>query len=544
MTTHLRFLSLAALFFVLFLVFVSKAAPPEKAAKQSGIVFRETTREAGLHKPLQGLLGHGGAWGDVDGDGLIDLFVGGFADRPDEIYKPASSPVPNHLFRNLGNGKFQEIQQKSMRTYARTSGAVFADLDNNGTVELYVANNAKPRGKANKEPQNSARLQFSQLYRNDKGQLTDISAQSGAVSKELQTARNVGVFDYDRDGLLDLYVVEDRFRRGGSRSTLYRNKGNLKFEDVTKKVGLPEDVFGLGLAVADINEDGFPDFFVPHSNRLFLSDGKGKYKEDTTQRDVLGWKPLDYEDWPCGAAFGDLNRDGRLDLVLSIHFEKARNKIFLNQGLKNGVPQFRDVTKDAGFGDIVPTKCPHVEIQDFDNDGWPDIYVSAAWLDDKGNVTPLIYRHRGLKKGIPTFTPPRPIQGPMVYYPAGPSGDYDKDGRIDLFLINWFENNHSRLLHNESERKNWIEVRVEGTKMNRMGIGAQVKIYRAGQQKRTQLLGFQEITIGYGYASGQPALAHFGLGDVEAVDVAVKLPTGKTLWRREQKVNQRITVTE
>jgi len=79
------------------------------------------------------------------------------------------------------------------------------------------------------------------------------------------------------------------------------------------------------------------------------------------------------------------------------------------------VPQFADVTKECGLGDVVPTRCPHVEIQDFDNDGRPDIYLSAAWLDEDGSVTPLIYRNTGAKKtGIPQFAPPRPIGEPMV----------------------------------------------------------------------------------------------------------------------------------
>ncbi len=513
------------------------------AADEAAIRWKDVTQSAGLIEPLAGIMGHGGAIGDYDGDGLLDLFIGGFCDRPNAEYAPAAGPVPARLLRNLGNGKFEVTGQAEH--FARASGAVFADLDNNGTLELYVANNAQAQSRKPDEPQKSAQTTHSRLFRNDAGRLVDISEASGACPPNLLTARNVGVFDYDRDGLLDLFVVEDKFRKGGSRSTLFRNLGGLRFEDANAKAGIPDDILGLGLAVADLNADRQPDFFVPHSNRLLLSKGDATYREATELKEVFAYQPMDGEDWPCGAAFGDVNRDGLLDLVVSGHHKPARNRLFLNVGLRDGPPRFREITIEAGLGDTVGEKCPHTEIQDFDNDGWPDIYVSAAVRTKDGSISPLIFRNLGRTGASPKFEVLK-ADGELVYYPAGPSGDIDGDGRLDLFLINWFAGNHSRLLHNESSATNgWLNIRVVGKKMNRMGIGAKIHIFPAGKLgDPASLLGYQEITTGYGYASGQPAVAHFGLGAIDKIDARITLPDGKVIDELGIVGNQLLTIQE
>ena len=501
--------------------------------------FMDVTREAGLVEPLAGILGHGGALGDFDGDGRIDIFAGGFSDRANAEYGPVGEPVPNRLFRNLGNGRFEWVKNSPVEAFGRTSGAVFADLDNDGTLELYVANNARANASGSDgEIQRAAKTLRSQLFRNDGGEFVDISRESGACPDSLLSARNVGVFDYDADGLLDLFIVEDKFTPR-PRSVLLRNLGGLKFRDVTSEAGLPEDIYGLGLAVGDLNDDGKPDFLVGHSNRLFLSQPGNRYREDRALNAVFAHQPRDQEDWACGVAFGDLNGNARLDVVIAAHAKAARNRVFIHEGVKEGVPRFREVTMEAGLGEVVPARCPHVEIQDFDNDGLPDIYLSAGWLDE-GTFTPLIFRNTGLSNGVPRFVPPRPIAPPMEYYPAGPAGDLDGDGRLDLMLVNWFSNNHSRLLRNASPPKNWCDVQVRGKRMNRSGIGAKVSVFISGGR----LIAYQEISTSYGYASGQPTVAHFGLATESVVRVTVLFPDGRTIRRDDVRANQRLVLEE
>ena len=135
----------------------------------------------------------------------------------------------------------------------------------------------------------------------------------------------------------------------------------------------------------------------------------------------------------------------------------------------------------------------------------------------------------------------------IVYMAAAPSCDYDNDGRLDLFLGNWWPDSRSLLLHNETPGGNWLQVFVEGGKgVNRMGVGSKVMIYRKGKLGQpAELLGCREIAAAYGFCSGQPAMAHFGLGKEESVDLQVILPHGKGILKREGvAANQRITVKQ
>jgi hypothetical protein len=270
----------------------------------------------------------------------------------------------------------------------------------------------------------------------------------------------------------------------------------------------------------------------------------------------------------------DVNRDGLADIVIGNHFKSpwttpAPIRLYINRGVKAGVPKFEDITEAAGIKPL-EMKAPHVEIQDFDNDGWPDIYVSIVKF--KGDQPcPVIYKNLGTRDGQPRFRedawgvndfPTAEDQaikrsGPLfekilrekkiIYMAPGPSADFDRDGALDLFLASWWIESPSLLLRNETPGGNWLQVCVEGSGsggVNRMGIGAKVTVYSAGNLgEASALLGCREISIGYGYCSGQEAVSHFGLGKQESVDVEVTFPhdKGKAV-QKGVMANQRLTI--
>jgi hypothetical protein len=534
---------------------------PAQATKTQ-FTFRDTGEAAGIFPHAAGMRGHGVAWGDVDGDGWPDLFVTSFAN---------AGSKPSVFLRNE-KGKFRLDDQPQLRTVGSGSGALFADLTNSGRLDLYVSNCVHGSGKANQDPSFSAP---SALFRNDgNGKFSDVSQQSGACPPGY-AGRGLAALDFDGDGLVDLATCERYYGSVQTGPCLYHNKGNLQFENVAQAVGLPAAMSGLGVAAADVNADGWPDLFLTGGSgdhRLYLNDGQGKFREAPGSREVFQWKNASDDNTPAGVSIADVNGDGLPDIVIGHHFKRpwvtpAPVRLYLNQGVKEGNPTYRDVTESAGLMPLA-MKAPHVEIQDFDNDGLPDLYVSVVKFSG-GQPYPVIYKNLGVKDGLPRFSEDvwgvndfptaedRSIKGGaggfggekkwekrITYSAAAPSCDYDRDGRLDLFLADWWIENKSMLLRNETKSGNWLDVQVEGANgVNRMGVGAKVRVYAAGKRTKEGLLGEREIAAGYGYCAGQEAEAHFGLGNVETVDLQIVLPHGKgQLVQVGVKANQRLTV--
>ncbi len=472
-------------------------------------VWVDVTDTWGVVEPLTGMFVHAAAWGDVDDDLRPDLVVGTFADRDPERYRVrgAAGPAPDRLLLGGADG-FTSVDLPV--DPGRTSGALFADLDADGDADLVLSRNA---GLANQMPGGLV------LFENQDADLRF----AAAVPLPGFQARTVGAFDFDGDGLLDLAVAEDRYGDTGTR--LLRNLGDWSFEDVTTRSGIGQ-VFGLGLTTVDLSGDGIPDLFVAGDNRLFLGVGDGTFRP--VDSSAFAWERFGPEDLVGGVSAGDVNGDGLPDLVVGHHFNSTVDegrRVPVRLYLNRGSGRFEDVTERAGLVGL-PTKAPHVEVADLDNDGTPDILTSASAGDG-----PAVFWGLGVVDGVPRFEEPEGL-GAAQYWVAAPTVDADGDGVLDVLLAEFDPSVPSRLLAGGGGG-NWLEVSVSGPGR---GIGALVEL----RAPDGTLLGSTEITATVGYSAGRMPVARFGLGEAEEVDVFVRFPDGSRGFAESVEVNRRI----
>jgi hypothetical protein len=210
----------------------------------------------------------------------------------------------------------------------------------------------------------------------------------------------------------------------------------------------------------------------------------------------------------------------------------------MNRTEPGGPVEFEEAGETSGLIPL-PTKAPHVEIVDFDNDGWPDVLTTAS---AESGTRPAVFRSLGLDDGMPRFEPPAGLGDPQ-YWVTGPTADVDHDGRLDLFLLEFEPSLPSYLLRNETESGNWLSVSVDPALG--AGVGARVFAYEAGAGNDPEhLLGSADITVSRGYTAGIEAIAHLGLGDVQSVDIVVDLPDGSTLTAEAVAANRHIRLPD
>jgi hypothetical protein len=504
----------------------------------TNITFSDVTDQEGITDDVtKDRWGHGVAWGDVNNDQSLDLLLGTFADYHSLVQQGYTSGTfkPDQLAMGSANGFTIAPDTVFPQTYGWTSGLTFADLDNDGDKDLVLSRNQEDKYDQETTPGETIAL------RNNAGSFEIVSDAIPENDRHKVGGRSIAVLDYNSDGLLDLFISQDRFE--GGRSSLLGNTGGFRFVDATQSAGLPTDIEGFGVSAKDLNGDGRGDLYVVGSNRLFIAEKSGTFREVDAKAAGLvrpapdSSRPRD--DFDTGVSVGDVNRDGHPDVAVAHHYASAANlgrklppvSLYLNRGLSNtGDPVFEDVTAEAGLPSVA-ARSADVNINDYDNDGWPDIAAGVA----VSRTRPAVFRHLGLKNGVPQYAVPtgvgevkgtaEPEDQPHYGLPVA-AADYDNDGRLDVFYDFFFSNVDGQLLlRNETESGHWLSLSVGQTLDG--GIGATVSVYRAGGLGDPEaLIGQREIAATDGYTAGVPDEAHFGLGADTKVDVRVALPPG------------------
>ncbi len=501
-------------------------------------------------------MGAGVGWIDYDQDGFLDIIFVNSGYTP--FFHPAQPPQPA-LYHNNGDGTFTDVTAKAG---IHTDGTFFfgvavADFDNDGYPDIYMTGYRR-----------------SVLYHNNRdGTLTDVTAKTG-VADEGMWATAAGWFDYDRDGNLDLlvtnyvqYDVDHPVSCGGNKPgyraychpdsftgaspRLYHNNGNGTFTDVTGRAGLENrDGKSLAVVLADLNGDGWPDIFIANDtqrNFLYLNNRDGTFR-DASYSNGAGFSEDGKVEAGMSADAADVRNTGFYDLFVS-HLDFQLNRYYRNSG--DGT--FADATIAAGLGQSNYRNSSFgARFFDFDNDGWPDLLViNGHILDNIALYHPdvtyaeekRLYRNTGDGHFVditatepPAFRVPRVGRGLAV-------GDYDNDGWQDFVVNNNGEG--AQLFRNQGDspaaaRKNhWLAVHLIGTKSNRDGLGAKLKLV-AGD-----FIAFDQAKGGMSYCSAQDPRIYFGLGGHAKIDsLEVTWPSGTVDVIRNPAPNEIITVKE
>ncbi|HXG64186.1 MAG TPA: VCBS repeat-containing protein, partial [Blastocatellia bacterium] len=403
--------------------------------------FSDVTREAGLAVELYGL---GCAIADYDNDGLVDIYI--------------TCLGPNRLFRNLGNGKFSDVTAKAgVGDPGFSTSAAWFDYDKDGKLDLFVCNYVE-----------------------------------WSVEKDLHCSL---------DGKNKSYCTPERYK--GQSPTLYRNKGNGAFENVTERAGLNDPTCkSLGVALLDYNSDGWMDLFVANDtqpNRLYKNNGNGTFTDEAVTAGVA----FSEEGKPragMGTDAADFDGSGRPGILVG-NFTNEMMSIYSNDG--SGL--FTDEARASNIGQSSALSLTFAcFFFDYDLDGLLDIFAANGHVSDdigvvqpnvKYAMPPHLFRNLGKKK-FEDMAPKlgQPLQQAIVGRGAA-YGDYDNDGDLDLLVT--ANNAPARLLRNDGgNQNNLLRVKTVGTASNRDGIGARVTVKLTTGAKLWQL-----VKTGSSYAS-------------------------------------------
>jgi hypothetical protein len=514
------------------------------------IDFKLETNESPEHHAPETMEG-GVAVFDYNNDGRLDIFFANGAEL--KTLKKDSPKYSNRLFENDGKGHFTDVTEKAgLAGTGYDTGVAIGDYDNDGYEDIFVAG-----------------VYRNTLYRNNgDGTFTDVTAKAGLNKPDAEYGPlwSVGAawIDVNNDGLLDLVVVNylkwdfnhepvcNGFGHNDychpkmykpTPNQLFINNGDGTFRDASVEAGFrAHPGKGMGVAAADSELSGRLDLVIPNDklmNSFYRNKGNGKFEEAGFEENIALREDGVYISG-MGVDFRDLDNDGYPDIII-VALDGETFPLYKNTGKGS----FTEVTRESGMTkQSLPMSGYSPNIADFDNDGWKDIFVSRGHVQSLASTNLTIeqpntvFRNLGGMKFSALSAEAGFTAQPPARHRGSAVGDLNGDGKIDV-VVSAISAPAEIWINQSPGNRHWIEFKLQGTKSNRDGIGAGIKVVtKSGAQ-------YNHMTTASGYASSSAGPVHFGLGGNATVDVVeIHWPSGIIQTMKDVAADRIVAVKE